>query len=41
VYIIVYTQGNSSYGNEEMVIVFSEAGPDAKFFDLNTIQRVK
>jgi 4-amino-4-deoxy-L-arabinose transferase-like glycosyltransferase len=41
VYIIVYTQANPSCGNEDMLKVFSEDGPDAVFFDLNTLRIVK
>jgi hypothetical protein len=41
VYIIVYTQANPSCGNEEMLNVFSESGPEATFFDLNTVRTVK
>jgi hypothetical protein len=41
VYIIVYTQANPSCGNEEMLNVFSEDGPDAVFFDLSTARIVK
>jgi hypothetical protein len=41
VYIIVYTQANPSCGNEDMIKVFSEDGPDAVFFDLNTARIVK
>ncbi len=41
VYIIVYTQANPSCGNEEMLDVSSKDGPDAMFFDLNTVHTVK
>jgi hypothetical protein len=40
-FIIVYTQVNPSCGNEEMLNVFSKDGPDATFFDLNTVRVVK
>ena len=41
VYIIVYTQANPSCGNEEMLSVFKEDGPDLAFFDLSTVRIVK
>jgi hypothetical protein len=40
-FIIVYTQVNPSCGNEEMLNVFSKDGPDATFFDSNTVRVVK
>ncbi len=40
-YVIVYTKANPSCGNEEMSQVFSENGPDAVFFDMNTAHVLK
>jgi hypothetical protein len=40
VYIIAYTQNNPSCGNEEMLDVFRQKGPDEVFFDMDAIQIV-
>ncbi len=40
-YIIVYTKANPSCGNEGMLDVFLENGPDAVFFDLSSARIVK
>ena len=38
VFIIAYTQSNPSCGNEKMLDVFQQIGPDTVFFDMNTIR---
>ena len=41
VFIIAYIQANPSCGNEDLLDVFSKYGPDAVFFDLDTLRLIK